>query len=145
MSKNIKNTLALITKICEDNKADDIQQYDVQKKSSITDYYLICSGHSIPHIKAIQEKVNLALRTANITICRIDNSPNSRWVIMDLGSIIFHIFHPQVRTFYAIEEIWKAKMDFTDQPWTCPDDKVLRHTLDDIQDGGTAEQSFFKD
>ena len=145
MSKDKNDKIIfLIEKICEDNKADNVKRYDVRKKSSITDCHIICSGNSDPHIRAIREKVIDGLNKEGVKVYRIDASANSRWIVIDLSSIIFHIFHPQLREFYALDELLSEDKSNEDFTWTCPDNKILYNDIENRQGNKRdGSQSFF--
>lgn len=90
-------------RICEERKALDIRLYNVQGTSMITDYYLICSGNSEPHIQGIAANLDKELAGFGLRPAHIDGAASSRWIVMDYGTVLIHIFHPSVRTFYEIE------------------------------------------
>jgi ribosome-associated protein len=92
--------------ICEDRQARKIMLYDVRGASIITDYYLICSGSSEPHVKAICNQIQRSLADEGIRPARIDGASDSRWIVMDYGTVLIHIFHTRLREYYQIEELW---------------------------------------
>jgi len=91
--------------ICEDRKAQDIRLYDVTGASMVTDFYLICSGSSDPHLRAIQNRLSQELTEAGVRAAHIDGGSGSRWVVMDYGTVLVHIFHPELRRYYEIEKL----------------------------------------
>ncbi len=96
----------LCREIVLDKKAQDVVILDLRKISSVADYFLICSGTSEPQLKAIAETLSVRLREEGIQPVGRDGVPVSRWVILDYGDILIHIFHPEVRQRFALEQLW---------------------------------------
>jgi ribosome-associated protein len=96
----------LCREVVLDKKAQDVVVLDLRKISSVADYFLICSGTSEPQLKAIAEAVTLRLREEGVRPVGRDGVPVSRWVVMDYGDILIHIFHPEVRKRFALEQLW---------------------------------------
>ncbi|MDT8391719.1 MAG: ribosome silencing factor [Lentisphaeria bacterium] len=92
-------------KICEEHKALDIKLFDVRGTSMVTDFYLICSGSSEPHIRALSDYIGQGMKEEGLPVLHLDGAPSSRWIVMDFGIILVHLFHPDVRGFYEIEKL----------------------------------------
>jgi ribosome-associated protein len=92
--------------IAEDKKATDPLILDVRKVSSVTDYIVLCSGTSEPHLKAIADEIGRRLRAAGLRATHHDGYPQSRWIVMDYGDVMVHIFHPELREHYDLEHLW---------------------------------------
>jgi ribosome-associated protein len=91
--------------ICEDRKAEDVQLFDVTGASMITDYYLLCSGTSEPHLRAIHNRLLHDLAEDGVRPAHVDGGRESRWIVMDYGTVLVHIFHPELRRYYEIEKL----------------------------------------
>lgn len=89
-----------------DKKAEDVVILDVRKISSIADYLLICTGNSEPHLKAIADEIGRRLRDAGIRPHHREGYPPSRWIVMDYNDVMIHIFHPDLREHYGLEQLW---------------------------------------
>jgi ribosome-associated protein len=89
-----------------DKKAEDIVILDVRKISTVTDYLVICTGHSEPQLRAIADEIERRLRDQGIRKTRREGYPPSRWVVMDYGDVMIHIFHPELRERYGLETLW---------------------------------------
>ena len=90
-----------------DKKALDITALDLRGISTVTDYYLICSGTSEPHLKAIAGEIQDKLKERFSTRpAAVDGFPVSQWVIIDYLSVLVHIFHADKRAYYALEDLW---------------------------------------
>lgn len=87
-------------------KADDVVILDVRKVSSATDYLVICSGNSVPHLKAVGEEILRQAREAGLRTKRQEGYPQSRWVVLDFGDVMVHVFHPDLREHYDLEHLW---------------------------------------
>ena len=90
-----------------DKKALDPVVLDMRGISSFTDFFLIVSGTSEPQLKAIASSIRERVREAvGIRPIAEDGFPVSRWVIIDYGSVIIHVFHAEMRAIYGLEHLW---------------------------------------
>jgi ribosome-associated protein len=89
-----------------DKKAVDPVILDVRKLSGITDFFIVASGGSPPHLKAMATEVRGRVRSAGRGKGRIEGEPDSGWLVIDIGDAVVHIFLPATRAYYAIEELW---------------------------------------
>lgn len=94
-------------RLAEDIKAEDIIVLDVSEVSSITDFFVICSGSSTPHLKAIAREVRAGMaETEGVKPTMADGDHESQWVVLDYGILMVHAFHPEKRELYALEDLW---------------------------------------
>ena len=100
---NLKET---ILKTLDNNKALDIISIDLANKSSMADYMIIASGTSSRHIQALSEQVLQKFKNSGIKNCKIEGSDSSEWKLIDGIDLIVHIFNPEKRKFYELEEMW---------------------------------------
>ena len=91
----------------ESKKGSAIVLLDVRNLSMFTDYFLICSGESERQIKAIAGGVQEALDTGGLRRLGHEGSAESGWVLLDYGDLMVHIFAPEQRDYYDLEELWK--------------------------------------
>ena len=85
----------------------NIAALDLRGISTVTDYYLICSGTSEPHLKAIAGEIQEQLKEKFDTRpAAVDGFPVSQWVILDYISVLVHVFHTEKREYYALEDLW---------------------------------------
>ncbi len=100
--------LALLCRELADNKkAEDIVVLDVHKVSSITDFFVICSGTSEPHLRSIVDEIQDRLRKDHDLRARAaDGAKGGRWFVMDYFDVIVHVMHPDVRKLYDLESLW---------------------------------------
>lgn len=100
--------LALLCRELADNKkADDIVILDVRELSSVTDYFVIASGTSEPHLRAIVDEVKDRLREDyHLRPKAIDGTLHAAWVVLDYFDVIVHIMRADVRERYDLETLW---------------------------------------
>src|SRR5262245_42582498 len=100
--------LALLCRDLADNrKAEDVVILDVRELSSITDYFVICSGTSEPHLRAIVEEIVTKLETLHGIEPRArDGSLASGWLVLDFFDVIVHVMHQDSRQRYDLESLW---------------------------------------
>jgi ribosome-associated protein len=92
-------------------KALDINVLTVTGKTQMTDYMVVSSGTSNIHIRAIADRVLERMKEHDIKGVRREGYNEARWVLMDFGDVVAHVFDPEDRRFYALEEFWER-----DQP-----------------------------
>ncbi len=91
----------------DDKKARDTVLLDVREHSSVTDYYLITTGLSAPHLKAIFSDLQVELKkTLGVTCYRKSGEPEGGWMVLDYFDLIIHVFLPEQREYYALETLW---------------------------------------
>lgn len=99
-----QKALELVSAV-QEIKAEEIMLFDVNGKSSITDYFLICQGRSQGHVKGISDKVKENLLKKDIRPQGIEGYSEGSWILMDYNDVIIHIFHPETRAYYKIESL----------------------------------------
>lgn len=86
-----------------DTKGEDVVVYDMENRSSITDYVLICSGRSQAHVRGIADRILEHLRTAGLRHGSMEGYQEGSWVLLDYGIMLIHVFHPDTRAYYDLE------------------------------------------
>ena len=102
-------TLEHIKNICElldRKKGNDILVLDIRKLSSISDYFVIVSADSERGVKSLAENLVKDLKKKLKIKVRIDGQNDGRWVLIDSGDVIIHIFHSDTRKVYDLESLW---------------------------------------
>ena len=94
----------------EDKKGESIRKLDVRGKSSITDYVIIASGSSNPHIKAIKSALTDALKEVGVALSTEDREVGSGWIVVDAFDFVVHLQTQEVRDFYRLDQLWKDAM-----------------------------------
>ena len=100
--------LALLCREFADNrKAEDIVVLDVRELSTVTDYFVIASGTSEPHLRAIVDEITDKLRDEHgIRPRAVDGALHTAWVVMDFFDVIVHVMKTDVRERYDLETLW---------------------------------------
>ncbi len=97
----------LCAEFAANKKAENILVLDLRGISTFTDYFVICSGTSEPHLKAIAGEIQDELRDQHrVRPINVDGFPTSQWIIVDYSGVLVHIFHTEKRAFYALEDLW---------------------------------------
>jgi len=104
--KEINQLKNEIESILSDNKALAIKSIDLKDKTSIADFMIIASGNSSRHIQALSEIILDYLKKKGINNSRIEGKDSNEWKLIDGKDIIIHIFHPEKRKFYNLENMW---------------------------------------
>ena len=99
----LKNDIEIIL---NDNKAIEIKSINLKNKTSIADFMIIASGSSSRHIQALAEILIDQLKKRGINNCRLEGRDSNDWKLIDAMDIIIHIFHPEKRKFYNLEDMW---------------------------------------
>jgi ribosome-associated protein len=100
----------LVRKCCralDEKKAGKLRILDVREVSSITNYLVIATATSDPHVRALRVELEKVLDAAKAHIVGIDTSRESGWTVVDAFDVMIHIFSPEVRSHYGLEKLWK--------------------------------------
>jgi ribosome-associated protein len=89
-----------------DKKAIDLIVLNVQGLSSVADYFLVCSGRSTPHVKAISDAIREELRDEGARPLHAEGQAESGWLLLDYGDVLMHVFSEDTRAYYALERLW---------------------------------------
>jgi ribosome-associated protein len=89
-----------------ERKAADLMVLDVQAVSSVSDYFLVCSGRSTTHVRTISDAIRQDLKADGIRPLHAEGRPESGWVLLDYGDVLVHVFLEATRAYYALERLW---------------------------------------
>ena len=106
---DIKLLAEALTKVLEDDKAEDLAFIDLQGKSSLADYMIIASGRSGRHVSALADHVAQEAKRLTGRPASVEGMANADWVLIDTGDVIVHLFRPEVREFYNLEKMWTTE------------------------------------
>ena len=95
-----------IAKVLDDKKAIDIRALRVGHLTVITDYMLIASGRNILQTKALAEDVEDKMEDLGVPLRSREGQQEGRWIVLDYGTVLVHIFHPEAREYYHLEKLW---------------------------------------
>ncbi len=108
-------------KILNDRQAEEIVTFSLAGRSSMADYLIIASGRASRQIAAIADYLREAFMKLGVRQVRIEGQQEANWVLVDAGDVIIHLFRPEVRRYYRLEDIWTedpktpAKAAFTNE------------------------------
>jgi len=96
----------IIKKALEDKKGKDIVALNVTKLTVMADYFIVASATNSPQVRALAENVDEKMSEKGIEPTRRDGFSDSRWIVLDYGDVIVHVFKDEYRLLYALEELW---------------------------------------
>ena len=90
-----------------DKKAIDIVEIDLRGISGYTDFFVVCSGNTDRQTKAIHDRVSEGLkRDHGLLPRRVEGTQEAKWILMDYLDVVVHVFTPEARDFYRLEQLW---------------------------------------
>jgi len=96
-----------ITSFAQEKKANDVVVLDLREVVGYTDYFVICSGNSERQVKAIHDGVYEGMKKDHgVLPRRVEGLPEARWILMDYLDVIVHVFTPETRDYYRLEQLW---------------------------------------
>ena len=104
--KSDRELVKKILELLQDSKAEGIVLIDVRYSSNLADYIFICDGRSQLHCRGIAENIVLRLKLQREIHLGIEGELEGNWVLLDYGYIILHVFHPEIRKYYNLEELY---------------------------------------
>jgi ribosome-associated protein len=107
MTLTPESIAATVAELAADRKALDIVQLDVRGMVSYADYFLICTGRSDRQVRAIHDAIHLGMKSAlGLLPRRVEGVTESRWILLDYLDVVVHIFTPDTREYYRLEQLW---------------------------------------
>lgn len=103
---NNQELLKIVVKAADDKRAEDIVALDMNGISLIADYFVICHGNSDKQVQAIAREIKEKAEEGQFELKRIEGFDEARWVLIDLGDIVVHVFHREERSYYNLERLW---------------------------------------
>ncbi|WP_067727354.1 ribosome silencing factor [Oceanobacillus damuensis] len=101
-----KEIVELIAEACDDKRAEDIIALDMNQVSLVADYFLICHGSTERQVQAIARGIKDAMEENEVNVKRVEGFEQARWILVDIGDIVCHIFHKDERQYYNLERLW---------------------------------------
>lgn len=103
---NVLEMAQKAAEVLEDKKAGDITILDIKELSTIADYFVICHGNSSTQVQALASELKKKLQESGLEIKNVEGYDTARWILLDIGDVVIHIFHKEEREYYNIERIW---------------------------------------
>lgn len=113
--KSKKSAALDVVKICcrvlDDKKAGDVSVLDVSAQSSITDYLVLATATSAPHLRALRIELEKAFDQAAVRLVGVESAQESGWVVLDAFDVMVHLFLAEPRKHYALERLWQDAVE----------------------------------
>lgn len=93
--------------VAADRKAEDIVLLDLREVTIVTDYFVVCSGTSERQVNAVTQAILDRAEDLGARSRRIEGSSEGGWILLDFEDVIVHVFSPEQRDFYKLDELWK--------------------------------------
>ncbi|MEG0257755.1 MAG: ribosome silencing factor [Christensenella sp.] len=104
-----------IAEILDNKKAQDIVIMRVADMTIISDYFVVASAPNVSHVQMLADEVQFKLRDEDgVSPLRSEGERAGRWIVIDYGDVLVHIFHKEEREFYQLERLWKVEGNFCD-------------------------------
>ncbi len=132
MKSRPSKALDLVRTCChvlEEKKAGDLRVLEIGELSSITDYLILATATSDPHLRAMRMELEKTLKETAVRVVGVEAAHESGWTIIDLFDVMIHLFRADVRAHYGLENLWKDAReirisgDATPKPKTRPRSK----------------------
>ncbi|MBA4535901.1 ribosome silencing factor [Bacillus aquiflavi] len=101
-----RQLLETACKAADDKKAEDLIVLNMKGISLIADYFIICHGNSNKQVQAIAREIKEKVEKQGFTVKRLEGYDEGKWVLVDLGDVVAHIFHREERSYYNLERLW---------------------------------------
>jgi ribosome-associated protein len=114
MKSRKSSALELVKTCCrvlDDKKAGDVRVLEVGELSSITDYLVLATATSDPHLRALRADLEKTLKEAGVKVVGVETASESGWTIVDLFDVMIHLFRADVRARYGLENLWKDAVE----------------------------------
>jgi ribosome-associated protein len=101
-----RELLLTAVKAADDKRAEDIMVLNMKGISLIADYFVICHGNSDKQVQAIAREIREKAEEQGYNLKRMEGFDEARWVLIDIGDVVVHIFHKEERSYYNLERLW---------------------------------------
>ncbi|TYP78059.1 ribosome silencing factor [Paenibacillus methanolicus] len=106
MTVNADELMRIVVAAAEDKKAHQIVALDLKGISLVADYFVICHGNSDTQVQAITTEIRKRAQEKGVQLRGIEGVDAGRWVLVDVGDVVVHVFHRDEREYYNIERLW---------------------------------------
>ena len=115
MEQATKELVLSLCKVLDDKKAVDIKALYVADKAIVAEWFVVCSGRSSVQVKTLCDELEDKAASLGLDLLRKEGYNEGRWIVLDFGHILVHIFHPEERQYYHLERLWEdgAGIDYS--------------------------------
>jgi ribosome-associated protein len=103
---NNQELLKIAVKAADDKRAEDIIALNMKGISLIADYFIICHGNSDKQVQAIAREMKEKALENHFEVKRMEGFDEAKWILIDMGDVVAHVFHRDERTYYNLERLW---------------------------------------
>ncbi len=111
---DIRRRLRDVVAAADDRKASDLKVLSLAEVSDFTDFFVVCSGRSARQVQGIADAMQSSLRDLGVRPLHVEGLQNGKWVLLDYGEMVIHVFDPETRSYYGLERLWGDADDATD-------------------------------
>ena len=110
-----RSLAAAAASLAHDKKGEDIHVYDVGDQIKVADYFVVITGTSRPHVRALYDELHVRLKAAGERHARAEGADLGWWVLLDYGDVVIHLLQPEAREFYGLDTLYEGceKIDWT--------------------------------
>ena len=101
-----RDILTIVAKAADSKRAEDLIALNMNGISLIADYFLICHGNSDKQVQAIAREMKEQAEENGVNVRRLEGFDEARWILIDLGDVVAHVFHKDERSYYNLERLW---------------------------------------
>ena len=117
----------VIARAVSDKKALDIVIIKMKKMSSVCDYFVVASGTSTTHVRALSDNIVRVLKLKGQSLWHIEGEREASWILLDFGDVVCHLFLEEMRAFYNLEKLWgEAPQERFEEPKPKKKKRVIR-------------------
>jgi len=106
-SDNALNLLSIAAQAADDKQGEDLVALDVSGPLPLTDVFLLVTGRNERNVISIASEIEDKMIEAGVKTIRREGRAEGRWVLLDFGDLVVHVFHEEDRMFYSLERLWK--------------------------------------
>ena len=110
---DVRQRLRDVVAVADDRKAMDLRVLELAEVSDFTDYFMVCTGRTSRQVGAIADGIVRALRDRGVRPIHVEGERSSRWVLLDYGDFVVHVFDVETRGYYGLERLWSDAPDVT--------------------------------
>ncbi|WP_353948028.1 ribosome silencing factor [Sporolactobacillus sp. Y61] len=103
---NSEEFVKYLAEAADDKKAQDLIMLKMTGISIMADYFIICHGNSEKQVQAIATALKKAAEAKGLTVRRMEGYDQARWILIDMGDVVAHVFHKDERDYYQLEKLW---------------------------------------
>lgn len=107
MARRTKTVAKKLVDFALSKKAEDVLLLDLRKVTTMTDFFIICTGRSDTQVKAIADAVIDGAKREKLGVYHVEGLEGLNWVLIDLVDVVVHVFKPQTRQYYQLERLWR--------------------------------------